>query len=139
MGYSPIPKNKVPVKIDKFIRMEANSCTREEKLREVFGITDMNDKRKVNNADAQMCRWRKHPLYDEIWKDEVKQQDYGDYSMARKTLRRSMKEQDNWLSMQAAVNVLNAAGKKIFGADESTVTVKVEGLPDIGTPDDENA
>ena len=43
------------------------------------------------------------------------------------------------MSMQAAVNVLNTAGKKIFGADESTVTVKVEGLPDIGTPDDENA
>ena len=138
MGNSPIPKDKVPVKLDKFIRMEANSCSREEKLREVFGITDMTDKRACNNADAQMSRWRKHPLYDEIWKDELKKQDYSDFSLARQVLRRSMKDQkDKWLAMQSAINIMNNSGRKIYGNEENTVTVNIQGMPDIGSPDDE--
>lgn len=135
---SPIPKDKVPVKLDKFIRMEANSCSREEKLREVFGITDLTDKRACNNADAQMCRWRKHPLYDEIWKDELRKQDYSDFSLARQVLRRSMKDQkDKWLAMQSAINIMNNSGRKIYGNDENTVTVQIQGMPDIGSPDDD--
>ena len=138
MGRKPMPADRVSVRMDKFIRMEANSATRQEKLKEIFGIdVETDDPKKAHAADQMMCRWRKHPLYDSIWKDEVRRQDYGDYSAARKTLRRSMKQDDNWLAMQAAVNVLNNTGKKIFGSDENNITVHIEGMPDIGSPDQE--
>ena len=136
-GNNKLPKDKVPVKIDRFIRMEANSATRQEKLLELFGIDlETADPKKIHSCDQTMCRWRKHPLYDAIWKDEVRRQDYGDYSEARKALRRSMRQDDKWLVMQAAVNVLNSTNKKIFGSDENNVTVHIEGMPDIGSPDD---
>ena len=129
--------DKVTVQMDKFIRMEANGATRQEKLKEVFGIESMDDP-KVHAADLKMCRWRKHPMFDTIWKDEVRKQDYGDYITARQVLRKSMKnEKDGWLAMNASVNVLNQANKRIFGADENTVTVQIQGMPDIGSPDDD--
>lgn len=128
--------DKVTVQMDKFIRMEANGASRQEKLKEVFGIESMDDP-KVHAADLKMSRWRKHPMFDTIWKDEVRKQDYGDYVTARQVLRKSMKnEKDGWLAMNASVNVLNQANKRIFGADENTVTVQIQGMPDIGSPDD---
>lgn len=139
MGASKIPKDKVPVRIDKFIRMEANLCSREEKLRVLFGL-DVNTAtdRELNNADVMMCRWRKHPLYDSVWKDELAKQDYEDYSLARQVLRKGMKqEQDKWLAMNSAVNVISNGNKRIFQDDNSTVHVRIEGLPDIGSPDDD--
>ena len=139
MGAAKIPKNRVPVKLDHFIRMEANLCSREEKMRELFGI-DLHTAtaREINNADATMCRWRKHPLYDEVWKDELAQQDYGDYSTARRVLRDGMRQTDDrWLAMNSAIQVIANGNKRIFRDEQNTVNVKIEGMPDLGSPDDE--
>jgi hypothetical protein len=134
-GYK-MPKDKVTTEIDRFIRMEANGCTRAEKLHELFGIDSLDDPR-LHAADLKMSRWRKHPLYDSVWKDEIAKQDYSDFVTARQKLRKAMNnEKDGWLSMQASVNVLNASSKRIYGAEENTVTVHIEGMPDIGSPDD---
>ena len=138
MGYNRLPKDKVTVRIDKFIRMEANGATRQEKLKEIFGLDENSDEKAIHAADQNMSRWRKHPMYDTVWKDEVRKQDYSDFILARQVLRKSMKnEKDGWLAMQAAVNTVNSSGKKIYGADENTVTINIQGMPDIGSPDDD--
>jgi len=139
MGKEKIPLDKVPVKLDKFIRMEANSCTREEKLRVIFGI-DMRTAtaRQINNADATMCRWRKHPLYDAIWKDEISRQDYSDIAESLQTIRKHMRQdKDGWLSMNSAVNLLSQSSKRVYRAEENTVNVQITGLPELGSPDDD--
>ena len=139
MGANKIPKDKAPVKIDQFARMEANMVSREEKIKTLFGVdiktaTD----REINNCDATMSRWRRHPLFDEIWKDEVRTQEYADYTEARRVLRQGMRQnKDGWLAMNSAVNALSNANKRLFHDEDSAVTVKIEGLPDIGSPDDD--
>jgi hypothetical protein len=138
MGANKIPKDKAPVKIDQFARMEANMVSREEKIRTLFGV-DINTAtaREINNCDATMSRWRRHPKFDDIWKDEVRSQEYADYSEARKVLRQGMRQSDGWLAMNSAVNVLSNANKRLFHDEDTAVTVKIEGLPDIGSPDSE--
>ena len=139
MGSNKVPKDKVTVQIDQFIRMEANMASRAEKLRVLFGL-DINTAtdRELNNADVQMCRWRKHPMYDQIWKEEVRMHEYADYTAARSVLRQSMNQKsDGWLAMNSAVNVLANANKRLFRDEDTAVTVKIEGLPDLGTPDDD--
>ena len=134
-----LPKDKATVKLDLFARMEANMASREEKMLRIFGL-DLKtaDERLVHNADATMCRWRKHPMYDTIWKEEVRSQDYSDYTEARRILRQGMRQQkDGWLAMNSAVNALSNANKRLFHDEDSAVTVKIEGLPDIGSPDEE--
>lgn len=133
-------KDKLTKQVDHFARMEANGASRAEKLLEIFGI-DINTAtaREINNADASMCRWRKHPMFDQAWKDEARKWDYEDYSLARKVFRKGMMMQDEnpWLAMNSAVNAISSAGKRLFHDEDQTVNVKIEGLPDIGSPDDD--
>lgn len=122
---------------ERFVRMEANGISRREIIKELFNIEEADDPKEYHNCEAKLSRWSDHPKYEEVWKDEVRKQDFGDYTKARRTLRRSMDDSDKWLAMQSAVNVLNNSGKRIFGDDEKTVHVEISGLPDIGSPDDE--
>ena len=126
--------NLTPIQ-ERFIRLDANGLSGAEIILELFGIKPGEPH--YHSMECKLSRWRQHPKYEEIWKDEVRRQDFGDYTLARKVLRKSMRdESDKWLAMQSAVNALNNSGKRIFGSEENTVTVKVEGLPDIGSPDD---
>ena len=137
-----MPRRKNPnltVEQDRFVRMEANGFTSREIIFELWGMKEEDDPKAYHNAECRISDWRKHPKYEEVWRDEVRKQDFGDYSLARKTLRRSMKADDQWLAMQSAVNVLNNSGKRIFGVEENAVTVRIEGLPDIGSPEQDDA
>lgn len=136
MGGAKVPKNRCPTVIERFIRMEANLCSRSERLEKLFGITDPKNDPRTKAADDKMYRWRKHPMYDEIWKDELSLQDYEDYSEARQVLRKCMKADDKWLAMNSAINVISNGNKRIFQDDQSTVHVQFEGMPEIGSPDD---
>jgi len=134
-----IPKDKLTRNIDKLARMEANGASRAEKFKEIFGLDlETCTDREANNCDVQMCRWRKHPMFDKAWKDEARRWDYEDYSLARKVFRKGMMMQDDnpWLAMNSAVNAINNAGKRLFHDEDSVVSVKIEGMPDLGTPDE---
>ena len=127
------PKAELTVQQDQFVRMEANGLSSPDIIKALWNLNP--DDPGFHSMECKLSRWRKHPKYIETWMDEVKQHDFGDYVKARKTLRRSMDDPDKWLAMQSAVNVMNTAGKRIFGNEENMITVKVEGLPDIGTPE----
>ena len=133
-----MPRKKNPdltVEQERFVWMEANGYASPEVILELWGIKKEDDPRVYHNMECRLSDWRKHPKYAERWKEVVRQYDYSDYTRARRTLRRSMDDSDKWLAMQSAVNVMNTSGKRIFGEEENTVTVKIEGLPDIGSPD----
>ena len=124
------------VEQDRFVRMEANGYTSAEIIQELFGVSKGDNN--YHACECKLVRWRNHPKYEETWKDEVRKQDYKDYITARQVLRRSMKqEKDGWLAMQSAVNAMNNSSKRIYAGEDSAVTVRIEGMPDLGTPDGE--
>jgi hypothetical protein len=136
-----MPRKKNPdltVEQDRFVRMEANGMTSPEIILELWGMKKEDDPKEYHNLECKLSRWRDHPRYEEVWKEEVRKQDFQDYIIARKVLRKSMKqEKDGWLAMQSAVNAMNNSSKRIYQGEDSAVTVKIEGLPDLGTPDGE--
>ena len=138
-GNNKIPDDKLTRNIAKLAVMEANSASRADKLKEIFGI-DINTAtdKEVHNADATMSRWRKHPMFDQAWKEEAKRWCYEDFTLAMSVFRKGMKQdKDGWLAMNSAVNALSNANKRLFHDEDTAVTVKIEGLPEIGSPDDE--
>ena len=134
-----MPKDNVNSTIKQFIEMEAMDCSTEEKMKEIFGITSKDDPG-YHAAECKMSRWRKHPMYDQVWREAIAKLDYIDYSKSRTVLRKAMKnfDKDPWLAMNAAINALGTTGKKIYGNEETSVNVRIEGLPDIGSPDQED-
>lgn len=139
LGSNKIPTDRATKRIKLLAVMEANDATRAEKLKAIFNI-DMATAtpREINNADVAMCRWRRHPAYSIAWKEEQSTWDFRDYAKARQVLRNGMKQDsDPWLAMNSAVNTLSTTTKRIFHDEESEVTVKIEGMPEIGSPDDD--
>lgn len=127
---------RIDKRIDLFIRMEANGCTRPEKLHAVFGIDDIQSVA-AHNADNQMSRWRKLPQYKSIWEDEMSRQDLEVISIARQRLIAQLNSKNEWLVNKAANDLIAQGNRRIYGAEENTVNVQISGLPDIGAPEAE--
>ena len=128
---------KATTKQDLFVRLEAQGAGRPEILLQVFGLdVETADPRLVNNADVQMYRWRRKPWYDDIWKDEIKRISIAMSSEALKKIKAQIRDDNGWLANKAANDSLAFAKPLIWGEDEKALTVRVEGMPEIGSPDD---
>lgn len=128
------PKADLTVQQDQFVRMEANGLSSPDIIKALWNVSKGEEG--YHALECRLSRWRKHPKYTDIWMDEVRKNDFGDYVKARATLRKSMDADDQWLAMQSAVNVMATAGKRIYGQEDNTIHVQVEGLPEIGSPDE---
>ena len=136
-----MPKARQPMTgdMEKFVRLSAQGKTRTEILKEVFGLDiETSPDNEIHNADNKMSRWSKHPDFEATWKDEVKQILYGCTAEAVQVIKGQLKQKDvPWLQNKAANDLLNYGKGQIYGDEERTVHVQIEGLPDIGSPDDD--
>ena len=135
-----MPKNKQPMTAqqEKFIRMSAQGCSRPEILKAVFDLDiETSPENEIHNADCKMTRWRKLPEFESTWKDEVRQILYGCTAEAVQVIKSQLRSDQGWLQNKAANDLLNYGKTQIYGDEDKAVHVKIEGLPDIGTPDAE--
>ena len=135
-----MPKAKQPMTgdMERFVRMSAQGKSRPEILKEVFGLElGTSPANEIANADNKMSRWRKHPDFEATWKDEVKQILYGCTAEAVQVIKGQLRSDQGWLQNKAANDLLNYGKGQIYGDEERTVHVQIEGLPDIGSPDDD--
>lgn len=135
-----MPKNRQPLtaKQEQFIRMSAQGKSRREILKEVFNVDlDTAEDNVIAAKDMQMSRWRKLPEFESIWKDEVRSILYGCTAEAVQVIKSQLKSDQGWLQNKAANDLLNYGKAQIYGEEEKAVHVKIEGMPDIGSPDDE--
>ena len=139
-GRNTMPRNRTPLtgQQEMFIRMSAQAKSREEILKAVFDL-DLNtdDLKTIHNADCKMSRWRKLPEFESIWKDEVKQILYGCTAEAVQVIKGQLRSDMGWLQNKAANDLLNYGKQQIYGDEERTVHVQIEGLPEIGSPEEE--
>ena len=134
-----MPKAKQPLTADqeRFIRMSAQGCGRQEILKAIFGLDiGTSPENEIHNADNKMSRWRKLPEFESIWKDEVRQILYGCTAEAVQVIKGQLRSDQGWLQNKAANDLLNYGKSQIYGDEEKTVHVQIDGMPDIGSPDD---
>ena len=133
----PRPMRPLTGQQELFIRMSAQGRTRSEIMKAVFNIDmETEDHNVINAADQKMFRWRKRPEFDAIWKDEVKNILYGCTAEAIQVIKGQLRDDIPWLKNKAANDLLNYGKQQIYGDEEKAIHVKVEGMPDIGSPDD---
>ena len=136
-----MPKARQPLnaKQELFIRMTARGEPRADILKAVFDLDVATaPANEIHAADSKMSRGRSLPEFEGIWKDEVKQVLYGCTSEAVKVIRKQLRSDDvPWLQNKAANDLLNYGKNQIYGDEERTVHVQIEGLPDIGSPEEE--
>jgi hypothetical protein len=125
-------------KIELFIRMEARGEDHEDILHQIFGITPESTKDERHAAQEMMHRWRHRPDAKAIWDDEIRQVIQRCIPRAVQRISKQIDSKEGWLANKAANDVVNLAKTtSVFQGDDKALTVKIEGMPDIGSPDDD--
>lgn len=120
-----------------FMRLEARNASRPEIFKEIFGkdIKALSD-REANNIDVQIHRWRHHPDYQKEWLAAFKAQWNGILADAMTVVQEGLHDDSlPWRKTQHANLALAYGTKMIVGEEERSLTVKIEGMPEIGSPD----
>lgn len=135
---SRVASQYLTAEAEQFVRMEANGYTTPEIIKEMWGMTEADDPKAYHNIECKLSRWRKHAKYAEIWKDEVQRQCLPMMSEAIRKLRKQMRQDDQWLGNKAANDLVAFSKARVFADEDKAVTVRIEGMPDLGSPDVES-
>ena len=136
-----MPRKKNPdltVDQERFVRLEANGYTSPEIILELWGMKREDDPKQYHSYESRLSEWRKHPKYAEVWKDEVQRQCLPMMSEAIRKLRKQMRQDDQWLGNKAANDLVAFSKARVFADEDKAVTVRIEGMPDLGSPDVES-
>lgn len=138
----PGPKKQpLPARGILFAKMSAQGFDRYDIMKKVFDIDLATaDDAAQHRADQQMSRWRRHPDFDKIWQSEIKGILRAAGGKAVNVLRQQLDKGDvPWLQNKAANDVLvQAKNSGIFGEDEAKLTVQIVGMPELGSPDQDD-
>jgi len=136
MPGSKIKAAELTVEQERFIRLEADGMTTAEIAWQEYGMKPGS--KEYHNLEAKFSRWRKHERYSEVWRDQVEKSCHRLMAKAVRRLDGQIDEKkDKWLANKAANDIMNFAKGRLYSEEDRTVHVTVEGLPDLGTPDDE--
>ena len=132
------PFGPMTAKIENFIRAEARGEPHDKILLEQFGIDvktcDPKDKAR---AEQYMHRWRHRPDADAIWQDELRAVVRRHVPAAIGRINKQINSDTEWLANKASNDVVALASR--IGAiktQETAMTIEIQGLPDIGSPDE---
>ena len=134
------PYGPMTARIENFIRAEARGDPHDQILREQFGFDPQTGDPKVKNRIEQtMFRWRHRPDAEAIWQDELKAVVKRYVPSAVTKIRSQINSDTEWLANKAANDVITLANRTgVIKTEETALTVQIQGMPDIGSPD-ENA
>jgi hypothetical protein len=118
-----------------YAQMYAQDVPHKEILEKLCGIgPDSTDKEK-NKAEQQLWRWRHHPDFYSYFNAEIDRILNAAANEAISVIKNQLKDKSQpWLQNKAANDLMNHR-KTALQKDENQITVKVEGMPTLGTPD----
>lgn len=134
----PKPRRPLNAKQENAIRAEARGEDHMFILHEYMDLPEDADSAAINAADCRLRRLRQRPEYDGIWADELKKTVRRHVPGALQTIIKQAKNEPNdWLANKAANDCLTFAGRigAVANEEEKEVVVRVEGMPELGTPD----
>lgn len=93
------------------------------------------DKEKTKKAIKQLHKWMQEPRFIEYYRKLVNYKAMTLYGPAIDRIGAQINDPNAWLANKAANDILTRFTGNIMGEEDHTVTVKIEGMPEIGEPD----
>lgn len=121
-----------------WMKLVVRNASRKEIMEQVFHVApeDMNEEN-LHKYDCKLSRWRQHPDYQKEWLIAFKAQWNGILADAVSVVQEGLHDDSlPWRRTQHANLALAYGTKLIVGEEERTVHVQIDGMPDIGSPDD---
>ena len=120
-----------------FVKLEAHGYRTPEIIEKLWGVTEESNPSRFGTLKGKCSRWRGFEGYNKIWMEEMGRYGRGLLSAGLRRVREQIDTDEPWLANKAANDAINFAKGRIFGENDRTVTVKFEGMPELGTPDKE--
>ena len=102
---------------------------------ELFRTGD--DKKKLANGRARLAALRRKESFLEYYRSLVTEWSVHNVGRALVKLAYQIDDPNGWLANKAANDILTQSKRMVLGNDENEITVKIEGLPEIGEPEQE--
>ena len=128
-------RNDWTVKHEMALRLIAEG---EKTTNEIYFIlfgTNVKDPNQLRSAQYKLKKITDHPEWDEKYRAYLAQRVKWIVPKAVSILENQMLSSKDWLQNKAANDIVNLGKQAVFQTDDKTVTVKIEGMPDIGEPD----
>ena len=108
--------------------------TDEEMVRELW--PQKTEPNQIRAAKQRLRNLRRAEKFQEYYRTLVTEWSVHHVGRALRKLSEQIDSNQPWLANKAANDVLLQSKQMITGMDDGTVVVKVEGMPELGTPDD---
>ena len=108
----------------------------------VFNVrteTGGKDEKKVKRGRAKIREWMKDPRFKECYRECINELTIPLFGSAVKKLASQIDDTNQWLANKACNDIISRFGDAIMGTSDKEVTVRIEGMPAIGVPDDVQA
>jgi len=108
--------------------------TDEEMVKELW--PQKTEKNQIQAAKQRLQRLRKDEKFQEYYRTLIQQWSIAHVGRALRKLSEQIDSNQPWLANKAANDVLQQSKALTSGVDDGTVVIKVEGMPELGTPDE---
>ena len=95
-----------------------------------------NDSKQVSASMQRLRRLRRDEKFQEYYRTLVTEWSVHHVGRALMKLTEQIDSDQPWLANKAANDVLTQSRQMITGMDDGTVIVKVEGMPELGEPEE---
>lgn len=113
-------------------RMEAQGQDEEAIKAVLFGVAETPADRAKQTK--KLRAWKRTSEYQECYRAIVREMSTTMYGRALARIDSQIDHDNPWVAQNAAREILNRFGDSIMGAEEKAVTIRIEGMPAIGSP-----
>ena len=107
----------------------------DEILKIYWGITKSSTPQEKQKARRELHKTQDLPGFLDCYKSEVKRLYTPVYSKALAKIAEQIDSNLPWLANKAANDILTRV-PTLIGDDDNTIRVQIEGMPELGTPDE---
>ena len=120
-------------------RMLADGYTITQTATALWNVTTPEggtDKKKLASAVEILRQWRRRPEFAEVYKETLREMVEPAAGKAIQRITAQIDDDNPWIAQNAAREALTRFLPMVMGEDDKTITVKIEGMPEMGTPEE---
>ena len=100
----------------------------------VFGVTYESDNAAWQRGRRKLAKWEDDPDWQAAYQRFVRRAVQPLVGRAVSRIDQQIDDANPWIAQGAAREVLSRFGGSVLGDDDKSITIKVEGMPTIGVP-----
>ena len=104
----------------------------------VLGVKPTDDPKKVRSAKDKLRKLRRSEKFQEYYRSIITEWTVHNVGKALNRISTQVDSNIPWLANKAANDILNQSKVFMTGVDDNTVVIKMDGMPQLGSPEQED-